>query len=222
MTQPTRAAIFDMDGLLIDSEPLWHEAEVEIFGRLGVPLERAETRSTKGMFVDEVVAYWQSRFPWEGPSAESVSEEILARVGELVLAKGTPMPGAAETVVAMAERGPIALASSTPHVLITIVLAHLGLSEAFPLICSAQDEEYGKPNPAVFLTAAAQLGVDPERCCVFEDAPAGVLAAKAARMACVAVPEASERTNPQVLIADLILESLNGFDPDWIDQIYKE
>jgi sugar-phosphatase len=211
-----------MDGLLIDSEPLWHEAEVEVFGRLGVPLERAETRSTKGMFVDEVVAFWQTRYPWSGPSAAEVRDEILVRVGELVLERGTPLPGAAETVAAMAERGPVALASSTPHALIRIVLAHLGLTDAFPLICSAQDEAYGKPHPAVFLTTAARLGVDPERCCVFEDAPAGVLAAKAARMACVAVPETAERANPQILVADLVLESLEGFDPVWVDQLLED
>jgi sugar-phosphatase len=219
---PTRAAIFDMDGLLIDSEPLWHAAEVEIFGRLGVPLERAETRSTKGMFVDEVVAFWFNRYPWEGPSQIEVRDEILERVSVLVVEQGTPMPGAAAVVAAMAERGPIALASSTPRVLIEVVLEHLGLSAAFPLICSAQDEAYGKPHPAVFLTAATRLGVEPERCCVFEDAPAGVLAAKAARMACVAVPEDAERTNPQILVADLVLDTLDGFDPKLVDQLLED
>ncbi len=219
---PTRAAIFDMDGLLIDSEPLWHVAEVEVFGRLGVPLERAETRSTKGMFVDEVVAFWFARYPWGGPSQIEVRDEILVRVGQLVLERGTPMPGADAVVAAMAERGPIALASSTPRALIDVVLDHLGLGSAFPLICSAQDEAYGKPHPAVFLTAAAKLGIEPERCCVFEDAPAGVLAAKAARMACVAVPEEAERTNPQILIADVVLDSLLGFDPELVDQLLED
>jgi mannitol-1-/sugar-/sorbitol-6-/2-deoxyglucose-6-phosphatase len=218
---PGRAAIFDMDGLLIDSEPLWHEAEVEVFGRLGVPLERAATRSTKGMFVDEVVAYWHDRYPWDGPSRDQVRDEILERVGQLVVERGRPLPGAADVVAALAERGPVALASSTPHALIEVVLGTLGLAEAFPIVCSAEDEAYGKPHPAVFLTAAERLGVDPERCCVFEDAPAGVLAAKAARMVCVAVPEAAERSNPHVLIADVVLESLEGFDPGLVDQLLE-
>ena len=208
-----------MDGLLIDSEPLWHQAEVEIFGDLGVPLERAQTRSTKGMYVDEVVRYWFDRYPWSGPTTSDVRDLILGRVGDLVVEQGLPMPGARETVRAMADRGPVALASSTPNALIRVVLSHLDLEDAFPIICSAEDEEYGKPNPAVFLTAAKTLGVAPERCCVFEDAPAGVLAAKAARMVCVAVPELSERQNPLIQIADLVLASLEEFDPDDVDQL---
>ena len=155
-----------MDGLLIDSEPLWHQAEVEIFGDLGVPLERAQTRSTKGMYVDEVVRYWFDRYPWSGPTTSDVRDLILGRVGDLVVEQGLPMPGARETVRAMADRGPVALASSTPNALIRVVLSHLDLEDAFPIICSAEDEEYGKPNPAVFLTAAKTLGVAPERCCV--------------------------------------------------------
>jgi len=208
-----------MDGLLIDSEPLWHAAEVEIFGSLGVPLERAETRSTKGMFVDEVTAYWFERYPWTGPSQRQVADEILERVAELVVERGAPLPGARATVEAMAERGPVVLASSTPHRLIRVVLAHLDLADAFATISSAEDEAYGKPHPAVFLTAASTVGVAPERCCVFEDAPAGVLAAKAARMLCVAVPEASERHAASIAIADLVLDTLEGFDPALVDQL---
>jgi sugar-phosphatase len=211
-----------MDGLLIDSEPLWHVAEVEIFGALGVPLARAETRSTKGMFVDEVARYWFERYPWSGPSTEEVAREIVSRVGELVLERGEPMAGAAETVERMAERGPVALASSTPTRLITLVLAHLGMEGRFSVICSAEDERYGKPHPAVFLSAAEALGVTAERCVVFEDSTAGVLAAKAAKMACVAVPEASDRGSKLIAIADLVLDSLEDLDLEVLDQLLAE
>ncbi len=208
-----------MDGLLIDSEPLWHEAEVEIFGALGVPLLRAATRSTKGMFVDEVTQYWFDRFPWEGPTPQEVALQVLDRVGELVVERGQTMPGAIETVTAMSNSGPIALASSTPYDLIEVVLAHIGLSDAFEVICSAQDEEYGKPHPGVFLTTARKLGVSPENCCVFEDSLAGILAAKAARMICVAVPELSERKAPEVGIADIVLNSLSDFSPALLEEL---
>jgi len=216
---PGWASIFDMDGLLIDSEPLWHEAEVEIFGALGVPLARTETRSTKGMFVQEVTRYWFDRFPWQGPSTEAVAETILTRVGELVEERGTPAPGAREVVSAMAERGPVALASSTPYALIDLVLTKIELSGAFTVICSAEDEAYGKPHPAVFLSAARNLGQSPERCVVFEDSPAGVLAAKAASMRCVAVPEPTERSTPQIQIADLVVSSLEALDLGELDQL---
>jgi sugar-phosphatase len=211
-----------MDGLLIDSEPLWHLAEVEIFGALGVPLERAQTRSTKGMFVDEVAQYWFDRYPWEGPTPAVVAAAVLARVEALILERGVMLPGAAETVAAMAARGPVALASSTPHSLIEVALGHFGLDGTFAVVCSAQDEAYGKPHPAVFLTAASRLAVAAERCWVFEDSTAGVLAAKAARMRCVAVPEASDRGRPEIALADLVLESLREFSPSLLDQQPEE
>jgi len=217
----TRASIFDMDGLLVDSEVLWHEAEVEILGGLGVPLERAGTRATKGMFVAEVVDHWHEQHPWEQSSRAEIVDAIVARVGELTLEKGRTLPGAIETVSAMAERGSVALASSTPMRLILVVLGHIGLADAFEVICSAEDEDYGKPHPAVFLTAAATLGVDPRRCVVFEDSPAGVLAAKAARMSCVAVPEAAERSRPEMALADILLESLADLDPAQVDALVR-
>jgi sugar-phosphatase len=222
MKSPGRAAIFDMDGLLVDSEPLWHVAEVEIFGDLGVPLVRAETRSTKGMFVDEVTQYWYDRYPWVGPSPSEVAAKILSRVEELILERGRTLPGALEAVAAMSEEGPVALASSTPRALIDVVLDHIGLAGAFGVVCSAQDEQYGKPHPAVFLTAASQLEVVPERCSVFEDSTAGIIAAKAARMICVAVPEPSDRDRPEVGIADVVLDSLSEFSPSLLASYFEE
>ena len=218
---PDRAAIFDMDGLLVDSEPLWHVAEVEILGALGVPLDRDGTRGTKGMFVDEVTTFWFARYPWAGPSPAEVAEQVVDRVGELTLERGVVLPGALEAVAAMDERGPIGLASSTPRRLIDVVLGHIGLSEAFAVICSAEDEAYGKPHPAVFLTAAALLGADAERCIVFEDAPAGVLAAKAGRMRCVAVPEVSDRSAVEIGLADIVLDSLADLDLALVDQLLR-
>ena len=208
-----------MDGLLIDSEPLWHLAEVEIFGELGVPLLRAETRSTKGMLIDEVSRYWYERYPWVGPSTDEVADQVVLRVGELVLEQGHIMPGAPEAVAAMAERGPVALASSTPMPLIRQTLEHIGMADAFSVVRSAADERYGKPHPAVFLAAAEGLEVTPEHCWVFEDAPAGVLAAKAAKMLCVAVPEAAERGSAAIAIADLVLDSLLELELDELDQL---
>ena len=205
-------AIFDMDGVLIDSEPLWHIAEVEIFGELGVPLDRAQTRSTKGMPIPEVTAYWYERFPWNGSTPDQVAEQVVDRVTQLILEQAEPMPGARELVLGLAEVGPVALASSSPKRLINAVLGSLDLLDVLELRCSAEDEAFGKPHPAVFITAAQRMGIQPDRCVVIEDAPAGVLAAKAARMACVAIPEASERSHPQILIADLIVGSLREVD----------
>ncbi len=210
---PFAAAIFDMDGLLVDSEPLWHEAEVEILGALGVPLARSDSRQTKGMFVGEVTRYWHERVAWTGPSTDQVATEIVDRVIELVDQRGAMLPGVEEAIALCRDHGLVlGVASSSEHRLISFVLERFGLAPHFALAHSAEDEPYGKPHPAVFLTTAERLGVAPDRCLVWEDAPAGVLAAKAARMTCVAVPAADERGHPAFGIADAVLGSLEEAD----------
>jgi sugar-phosphatase len=212
------ATLFDMDGLIIDSEILWHQAEVEIFGGLGVPMSASDGRSTKGLFVNEVVDYWRGLYPWSGPSASEVAEELLARVGDLVESEGRLMPGALRAIDLASERGPVALASSTPLALINRCLNHFNLAARFVSIHSAQFEPYGKPHPGVFLTAATSLGVRPTRCLVFEDSSAGVLGAKAASMFVVAVPTTEDRDDPVFALADLVLPSLEELSPTWMDE----
>ncbi len=212
-----QATLFDMDGLLIDSEILWHEAEVEIFGALGVDLGGAENRSTKGLFVNEVVEYWYERQPWSGPSESDVVALLLARVGELVESKGRLLPGAVRAIELTSARGPVALASSTPLFLIERCLNHFGLNDRFASLHSAEFETFGKPHPGVFLTAAAALGVAPDRCLVLEDSSAGVVAAKAGRMTVVAVPTPSDRHFAAFSLADLVLDSLEDLSEQWLD-----
>jgi mannitol-1-/sugar-/sorbitol-6-/2-deoxyglucose-6-phosphatase len=202
-----------MDGLLVHSEPLWHEAEIEILGNLGVPLVASACRQTKGMFVGEVTRYWFERYPWTGPDPDQVAVAVVDAVMALVVAKGKLKPGVHQAIDLCRNHGlPLAVASSSEYRLIGLVLDHFGLASDFSLVRSAEDEPYGKPHPGVFLTAAAKLGVPPDRCLVWEDAPAGVLAAKAARMACVAVPEVAERDHPAFAIADVVLGSLEEAD----------
>ena len=211
------ATLFDMDGLLIDSEILWHKAELEIFGALGVPMS-SDGRSTKGLFVDEVVDYWYARFPWTGPSPREVSDALLARVGDLVESEGRLMPGAVRALDLANAHGPVALASSTPVALIERCLNHFDLADRFVSIHSAQFEPYGKPHPGVFLSAATSLGVKPTRCLVFEDSSAGVLAAKAASMFVIAVPTVDDRDDPVFALADLVLSSLDELSATWLDE----
>jgi HAD superfamily hydrolase (TIGR01509 family) len=215
-----RATLFDMDGLLIDSEVLWHKAELEIFGALGVPLGDAGVRSTKGMFVNEVVQHWYARYPWAVPSPDEVVKELLERVGGLVESEGVLLPGALRAIELTSARGPVGLASSTPLELIFRCLDTFGLRGRFAVIQSAEFERYGKPHPAVFLSAADALGIDPRECLVFEDSAAGVLSAKAARMHVVAVPVGEDRVMPEFALADLVLASLDELAPAWLDAQY--
>ncbi len=117
-----------MDGLLIDSEPLWHQAEIEILGSLGVPLVVDACRQTKGMFVDEVTNYWFERYPWAGPDPAQVAVAIVDRVIDLILTKGTLKPGVHQTIELCRAHGiPLAVASSSQYRLIEVVLDHFEL-----------------------------------------------------------------------------------------------
>ncbi len=204
-----RAAIFDMDGLLIDSEPFWREVEVEVFGSVGVPLTEEMCHQTTGLRIDDVVAHWHRLHPWEDPGLAAVQERIVARMVEEIGARGEAKRGV-EAALAWAEgRGlRTAVASASPRRIIAAVLQRLGLAERFAVVRSAEDEPWGKPHPAIFLTTAAALGVRPEECLVFEDSLNGVIAAKAARMRCVAVPEAWPRHDPRFALADVCVGSL--------------
>jgi len=209
-----------MDGLLIDSEILWHEAELEILGDLGVPLSRDACRGTKGMFVGEVTEYWFAQYPWAGPAPSEVAVTIVDRVIALLLSKGELKPGAEYAIGLCEERElRLAVASSSQYRLIDTALEHFGLRHHFALVHSAEDEQWGKPHPAVFLTAAAKLGAAPRRCLVWEDAPAGVVAAKAASMACIAVPEHGEEHRPAFALADVVLGSLLEMDEERFDAL---
>jgi sugar-phosphatase len=213
-----RATLFDMDGLLIDSEVLWHRAEVDVFGALGVPLSIEQARETKGVYIDEVIHHWFERYPWTGPSQGEVRAQLLERVGELVESDGTLLAGAERAIALCAARGPVALASSTPLPLIRRSLNHFGLLDAFATLSSAENEQWGKPNPAVFLSAAASVDTYPTDCLVFEDSPAGVLAGKAGRMTVVAVPVREDREHAAIGLADLVLNSLDELDESWLDE----
>ncbi|MBX3209027.1 MAG: hexitol phosphatase HxpB [Labilithrix sp.] len=210
-----RAVVFDMDGLLIDSEPLWVRAEIEVFGGAGVPLTEDDCALTKGLRVDDVVAYWHARRGFDAAPAD-VEARLVARVVELVRAEGRALPGVESALAAArSESGRrIALASSSPTPIIEATLQRLGLTRTFDVVASAENEAHGKPHPAIFLRTAARLGVSPLECVVVEDSMTGVIAAKAARMKCIAVPSdlptgpSAPPRDARFVLADAIVASL--------------
>lgn len=204
-----QACIFDMDGVLLDSEPFWRQAEIEVFATVGLHLTEEDCMETMGIRIDEVVAWRHHQKPWAEPSQAVICERIVDRMVELVRERAKPLPGVYEALDFVRSQGlKLALASSSSTRLIRAVLEGLGLLDAFPIVHSAETEEYGKPHPAVFLTTAGLLGVPPTGCLVIEDSFNGVLAAKAARMTVVAIPEPAVADDPRFVIADARLRSL--------------
>ena len=210
------AVIFDMDGLLIDSEPFWQRAEQEVFSQVGLHLTSAECLQTKGLRIDEVVEYWFQRRPWTPKPNETLADDIVARVKELVVDSGIPKPGAIQALEFVASKNlPRGLASGSMFALIEAVLKRLGLENYFDVVHSAEMESRGKPAPDVYLTACRKLGVSPAHTLTFEDSPNGIRAAKAAGMICVAVPE-EEISGELRGLSDLVLDSLEEFgENEW-------
>ncbi|MCS7004696.1 MAG: hexitol phosphatase HxpB [Cytophagales bacterium] len=212
-----KAVIFDMDGLLIDSEPFWKIAEKETFRLVGLELTTQMCEQTMGLRLDEVVEYWYSRHPWSNYSKKEISKKIAERVKELIEQQGELMPGALRALQMARELElKIALASASSTVLIDAVLNKFDLRSFFDVVHSAQFEEYGKPHPAVFLTTAQKLGVLPSECTVLEDSFYGVIAAKAARMKVIAVPDASHFPQLRFYAADVKIASLEELTPEML------
>lgn len=213
-TGALQAAVFDMDGLLVDSEPLWRRAETAVFARYGVALTEELCLATRGMFVVDVARRFYDQQRWPGPGPEAVAEEVVATMAGLLATEVELKAGAGRALAFCRSRVPaVALASSSPRRLIDVVVERFSLEGAFDVLHSAEHEPAGKPDPAVFLTTASLLGADPGRCVVFEDSPAGVVAAKAAGMACVAVPESGGTVTAEDFAgADAVLGSLEELD----------
>lgn len=207
-----KAAILDMDGLLIESEPLWQRAETECFAQVGLVLTVEMCRQTMGMRASEMVKHWYERHPWSGPAQAEVMHRILARLHEMVQGAAL-MEGVAETIDQLRSADiRMIIASSSPQTIIDAVIDNFGLRDAIPEGMSAEGEEHGKPHPAIFLRAAERLGVAPAECLVFEDSITGVIAAKAARMTTIAVPSPDQYGRPEFSIADRTLRSLKEFN----------
>ncbi len=206
------AVIFDMDGVLVDSEPLWQEAEMEVFESVGLHLTRAQCIETTGLPVHDAVSYRFKSNPWNGKSIEQVCEEIVQNVIKRIRERAVPSEGAIDILNFFESLNiPMALASSSPASLISTVLEKLSIQKYFRAVHSAENEEYGKPHPAVFISTAGLLNVKPVSCLVFEDSFNGLIAAKAARMKAVVIPMGLQRDEERFNFADLKLKSLSEF-----------
>ena len=205
--------IFDMDGLLIDSEPLWGEAAHEIFGRYNFQLTKAQYATTTGMRTKEFVEWWFNYYKIDARHNEEAENAILQNVVEKVAAKGKALPGVEHIFNFFIQRNfKIGLATSSGKPLIDVVVDKLGIRNFLQSIESAADLPYGKPHPQVYLNCAVALNSHPTQCICFEDSFNGLIAAKAARMKCVVVPAPHDSKNEKFNAADLKISSLINFN----------
>jgi sugar-phosphatase len=199
--------LFDMDGVLVDSEPLWKIAMHEVFSSLGSNLTKSDFQLTVGMRIDQVINYWKEKEKWEKP-VYIIENQVINKMVEQINAEGKLLPGVKETLLYFKENKKIGLASSSPKALINAVLEKTEIAVLFDGVFSAEDETHGKPHPAVYLTAAQNIGSNPSNCLVIEDSLNGVIAAKAANMTVICIPEKSHQPNHKLTLADFHFDTM--------------
>ncbi|MBN1187443.1 MAG: hexitol phosphatase HxpB [Bacteroidales bacterium] len=215
-----KAVVFDMDGVLLDSEPIWQEEERKVFGNLGIELNPSMQEATYGLAPKEMIEHWYNYKPWKDKTHEEVKEELLERVIARVMNGIEPLKGVKNTLKFFKQANlKIGLASSSPMDMIIAVITSLGIAEYFDALCTAEDEDHAKPHPAVYMSAVKMLHVHPSDSLAIEDSFLGVLAAKAARMKVLAVPDKMHFDDPKYVIADLKLPSLQEFNKDHFEYL---
>ena len=206
--QPIFGAIFDWDGVIIDSAKLHEQSWRRLAAELGKEIAPDSFIRGFGMKSARIIAeiHGWAKEPAEIARLENRKEALYREI--VARSEIAPLPGVVEWLERLRGAGvPCAVASSTHRLNIDAVLDRIGLKHAFTAIISAEDVEHGKPNPEVFAKAAARLGIAAERCVVFEDAPVGIEAAHAASMRVVAV--ATTHSVEQLCAADLVVRRLD-------------
>ncbi|MBC7851327.1 MAG: hexitol phosphatase HxpB [Chitinophagaceae bacterium] len=207
------AVIFDMDGLLIDSEPLWQKAGQQALLPFNIELTAEQYHSSTGLRTPEWIEHWFTHFNIDTTHSNSTIDSIETLALNQIQESGLALPGVEYIMEFFAARKfKIGLASSSPLKLIEMVVDKLQIRSHLDAITSAEGLPFGKPHPQVFINCAEALGIATSRCIVFEDSFNGMIAAKAAKMRCVVVPEATSVNSIKWGAADLQLESLLQFN----------
>lgn len=206
---------------MIDSEPYWQQAQLEVFAGIGVPISVEDAIETTGIRIDPVVRSDFAKSPWETKSCEQVCDDILLHVIDLAREHKPVMPGLFHALDVCQQEGlNLALDSSSPMALITATLDALNLTDVSAATLSAEHLEFGKPHPEVYLNACDALHVPPQDAVALEDSFNGLLAAKAAQMKTIVVSEQSAGDQPRFVIADTLLASLEELTPELLRSLH--
>jgi len=204
--------IFDIDGLLVDSEPLWNEAASEVFKQYGIDLTEEQYKTTTGLRTKEFTQWWFSCYNIDNVELANAEKKIVQSVLNKIERKGKIMPGVKYIFDFFSRKNfKIGLATSSPPALIELVVGMTGIKNYLHATSSAEDLAFGKPHPQVYLNCAEALQSQPVECICFEDSFNGMISVKAARMKCVIVPHASQAKDERWGAADLKLSSLQNF-----------
>ena len=211
------AVVFDLDGLLIQTEELWDEVREGLAGERGGGYDAQAQRDMMGMSSPEWSRYMHERVGVP-ESPDEIAAEVIARMEERYRTQLPLIDGAVEAVERIAARWPVGLASSSNRPLIDLVLELSGLDRLFEATVSSEEVARGKPAPDVYLEACRRLGVEAGRAAAVEDSHAGIASASAAGMRVIAIPNATFPPGEEALAeADVVLASLAALTPEAVE-----
>jgi HAD superfamily hydrolase (TIGR01509 family) len=206
---PVDAVVFDLDGVLIDSEPVWEQVRRGYVAESGGRWQPDSQQRLMGMSTPEWARYLSEELG-VGRDPERVAADVIDRMAGRYDEELPLLPGAVDAVRRAADRWPLGLASSSPRRLIDTVLAAAGLASSFAVTVSTEEVARGKPAPDVYLAVASKLGVPPAACVAVEDSSNGLRSAHAAGMRVVAVPHPAYPPQPDALaLADRVVTGLD-------------
>ncbi len=209
MLTDIKAVIFDMDGVIIDSEPLWRRAMIKSFIEVGIPFSDEHCRITTGLRFKEVIDFWFKKHHISHISIDEFDDLVINRLCVLIKEEGKAMKGLIEILPFLKKKGlKLGIGTSSNTKLMNTVVDVLNIRHYFDELCSAEHMSHGKPHPMVYLNCAEKLNVKPLQCLVIEDSVNGIIAGKAAQMKVLAIPEDINKNNPKFSIADYTMESL--------------
>jgi HAD superfamily hydrolase (TIGR01509 family) len=211
------AVVFDLDGVLLDSEQAWDDARRDLVGETGGTWTETATRDMLGMSSNEWPRYVRDELgvPLD---TDEINAEVVRRVLERYRRELPLLAGAREAVERLAGRWPVGLASSSNREVIDEVLGAMGVAELFAATVSSEEVGRGKPAPDVYLEAARRMGADPARCVAIEDSENGIRSAHAAGMRVLAVPNPHfPPADEAVALADAVLADLGALTPDAVE-----
>lgn len=213
------AVVFDLDGVLVDSEHVWDAARMELAAERGRSWPEQASRDMMGMSSLEWSRYMHDVVGLPEPP-EEISAEVVRRLEEIYRRELPLIDGAIEAVERLAERWPLGLASSSNRELIDLVLDLSGLTRCFRVTVSSEEVPRGKPAPDVYLETARRLGVSPARCAAVEDSENGIRSAKAAGMSVLAIPNrVYPPADDALALADDVLTSIKELTPEIIERV---
>ena len=210
-----KAVIFDMDGVLIDSEQIWDEAEKTVFSSYGISVTETDQILTRHMNMQEVSAYWSKKSQQPFSAADS-EQRVIEEVCQQIHARPKAMQGVVDLLEQLSQANlPMGLATNAPKQVCQTVLQCLQIETFFSAVHTADDVTQTKPHPEIYLKSAERLQVLPQHCLVFEDSPTGVRAAHAAGMQVIYVNPQRLADTPTLNLIRLALHSLENFSlPD--------